>query len=145
MTIMDEEKQLTIGTQKFIIQDKLTLIIGKIKEDDLISFKDENLVDLITNLDPIPVENIIKNLESDYPVIKKSINLLKYLKDYLKSVELNAELISKYNDLTQKIILSFQFIFLNNEKSQLNKELEIAKTYKPVSYTHLTLPTILLV
>ncbi|MCJ7651471.1 MAG: hypothetical protein MUP85_22920, partial [Candidatus Lokiarchaeota archaeon] len=133
MTIMDEEKQLTIGTQKFIIQDKLTLIIGKIKEDDLISFKDENLVDLITNLDPIPVENIIKNLESDYPVIKKSINLLKYLKDYLKSVDLNADLISKYNDLTQKIILSFQFIFLKNEKSQLKKELEITKSYKQSS------------
>ena len=133
MTIKDEHKQLTIGTQKFIIQDKLTLIIGKIKEDDLISFKDENLVDLITNLDPIPVENIIKNLESDYPVIKKSINLLKYLKDYLKSVELNTDLISKYNDLTQKIILSFQFIFLNNEKSQLKKELEITKTYKQSS------------
>jgi len=133
MTIKDEHKQLTIGTQKFIIQDKLTLIIGKIKEDDLISFKDENLVDLIINLDPIPVENIIKNLESDYPVIKKSINLLKYLKDYLKSVELNTDLISKYNDLTQKIILSFQFIFLNNEKSQLKKELEITKTYKQSS------------
>ncbi|MHA1191532.1 MAG: coiled-coil domain-containing protein [Promethearchaeota archaeon] len=131
MTI--EHKQITIGTQKYIIQDKVTLIIGKIKEDDLISLKDENLVDLITNLDPLPVENIIKNLESDYPVIKKSINLLKYLKDYLKSVELNADLITKYNELTQKIILSFQFIFLNNEKSQLNKELEIAKTYKQSS------------
>ena len=133
MTIEDEHKQITIGTQKYIIQDKLTLIIGKIKEDDLISFKDENLVDLIKSLDPLPVENIIKNLESDYPVIKKSINLLKYLKDYLKSVELNADLITKYNNLTQKIILSFQFIFLNNEKSQLNKELEIAKTYKQSS------------
>ena len=133
MTVENEHNQITIGTQKYIIQDKLTLIIGKIKEDDLISFKDENLVDLITNLDPLPIEKIIKNLESVYPVIKKSINLLKYLKDYLKSVELNTDLISKYNKLTQKIILSFQFIFLNNKKSQLNKELEIAKTFKQSS------------
>ncbi|MHA1375718.1 MAG: hypothetical protein ACTSR7_15655, partial [Promethearchaeota archaeon] len=35
--------------------------------------------------------------------------------------------------MTQKIILSFQFIFLNNKKSQLNKELEIAKIYKQSS------------
>ena len=124
-----EKEQITIGTHKYIIQDKLTLILGNIKDDDIISFKDDNLVDLITNLDPLPVENIIKNLESDYPVIKKSVNLLKYLKDHLKSIELNTDLISQYNKLAQKIILSFQIIFLNNEKSQLKKELEIAKTY----------------
>ncbi|MHA1671939.1 MAG: hypothetical protein ACTSV5_15415 [Promethearchaeota archaeon] len=128
-----EDEQITIGTQKYNIKDKLTLIIGKIKEEDLISFKDENLVDLIANLDPLPIENIIKNLESVYPIIKKSINLLVYLKDYLKSIELNADLISKFNDLTQKIIRSFQFIFLKKKKSQLIKELEIAKTFKQSS------------
>jgi len=133
MKVEDEHKQITIGTQKYNIQDKLTLILGKIKEDDLISFKDENLVDLITNLDPLPIENIIKNLKSVYPVITKSINLLKYLKDYIKAIELNTEIISDYNKLAQKIILSFQFVFLNNEKSQLINELEIAKLSKQSS------------
>jgi len=133
MNIKDEHGQITIGTRKYLLQDRLTLIIGKIKDDDIISIKDENLVELITNLDPIPVENLIKNLDSFYPMIKESINLLKYLKNYLKSIDLNTDLLSNLINLTHKIIKLFQIITLNNEKSRLNKELEIAKTFKQSS------------
>ncbi|GAG44512.1 unnamed protein product, partial [marine sediment metagenome] len=128
--------KLTVGTKDILIEDRFTLILGKFKKDALKLYKNQDFLEIIDNLELIPVKkfiNLFQNQNTKLSNLDKSLNILDYLSNYRKIMEYNLETFSDFNSLTEILLKIFRYIFLKQKKNQLSEELELSKLYKKSS------------
>ena len=128
--------KLTVGTKEILIEDKFTLVLGRFKKDALNQYKNKDFLEIIDNLELIPVKKLIKlfqNQTTNLSNLDKSLNILDYLSTYRKIMEYNLEAFSGFNSLTEILLKIFRYIFLTQKKIQLSEELELSKLYKKSS------------
>jgi len=128
--------KLTVGTKEILIEDRFTLVLGKFKKDALKLYKNQDFLEIIDNLELIPVKkfiNLFQNQNTNLSNLDKSLNILDYLSNYRKIMEYNLETFSDFNSLTEILLKIFRYIFLTQKKNQLSEELELSKLYKKSS------------
>jgi len=128
--------KLIIGTKEILIEDRFTLVLGKFKKDALNQYKNKDFLEIIDNLELIPVKkfiNLFQNQNANLSNLDKSLNILDYLSTYRKIMEYNLETFSGFNSLTEALLKIFRYIFLTQKKIQLSEELELSKLYKKSS------------
>ncbi len=128
--------KLTVGTKEILIEDRFTLILGKFKKDALSLYKNQDFLEIIDNLELIPVKkfiNLFQNQNSNLSNLDKSLNILEYLSNYSKIMEYNLETFSDFNSLNEILLKIFRYIFLTQKRNQLSEELELSKLYKKSS------------
>ncbi len=128
--------KLTVGTKEILVEDRFTLILGKFKKGVLNLYHNKDFLEIIDNLELIPVKKFIKlfqNQNANLSSLDKSLNILDYLSNYSKIMEYNLEAFSDFNSLTETLLKIFRYIFLTEKKNQLSEELELSKLYKKSS------------
>ncbi len=128
--------KLTVGTKEILVEDRFTLILGKFKKGVLNLYHNKDFLEIIDNLELIPVKKFIKlfqNQNANLSNLDKSLNILDYLSNYSKIMEYNLEAFSDFNSLTETLLKIFRYIFLTEKKNQLSEELELSKLYKKSS------------
>ena len=51
--------KLIVGTKEILIEDRFTLVLGKFKKDALNLYKNQDFLEIIDNLELIPVKKFI--------------------------------------------------------------------------------------
>lgn len=128
--------KLTIGTKEILIEDRFMLVLGKFKKNALNQYKNKDFLEIIDNLELIPVKKFIKlfqNQNANLSNLDKSLNILDYLSTYRKIMEYNLEAFSGFNSLIEILLKIFRYIFLTQKNNQLSEELELSKLYKKSS------------
>lgn len=130
ISIETQLTELIIGTNKIIIKDRFTLIMGKFKADSLKQYQKDNIFDKMSNFNSLLIENfaeLYENQAKKYIDLYKSKNILTILKEYGKIANLNSNLILKFSNLIQSLNSSLKYNVLLKKKEILLKELEISK------------------
>lgn len=130
ISIETQLTELIIGTNKIIIKDRFTLIMGKFKADSLKQYQKDNIFDKMSNFNSLLIENfaeLYENQAKKYIDLYKSKNILTFLKEYGKIANLNSNLILQFSNLIQSLNSSLKYNVLLKKKEILLKELEISK------------------
>ena len=130
ISIETQLTELIIGTNKIIIKDRFTLIMGKFKADSLKQYQKDNIFDKMSNFNSLLIENfaeLYENQAKKYIDLYKSKNILTFLKEYGKIANLNSNLILQFSNLIQSLNSSLKYNVLLKKKEFLLKELEISK------------------
>lgn len=137
MKIRDSEIQkndfvISIGSKEIILTDKFSLIKGKFKINMICQHKLKNFIELGANLDLIPLEKFLNTLYGAKK--KKELNkisgLLEFINNQSKTIRENLNFVSEYINILKLILLTTEINSLKKKKETLEKESEIAKTYK---------------
>lgn len=130
ISIETQLTELKIGTNKIIIKDRFTLIMGKFKADSLKQYQKDNIFDKMSNFNSLLIENfaeLYENQGKKYIDLYKSKKILTFLKEYGKIANLNSNLILQFSNLIQSLNSSLKYNVLLKKKEILLKELEISK------------------
>ncbi len=122
--------KISLGTKEVTIQDRFTLIKGKIKKDLLANYKNKFFIKISEDFNKIPIKKYIDVFQDESQKnyeLKKAIKLLDFIHDYRKILIKNIELCSNYNEINENLISSLRFITLFKKKELLAKELEISE------------------
>ncbi|MFW9770571.1 MAG: hypothetical protein ACFFEO_00160 [Candidatus Thorarchaeota archaeon] len=137
LKIRDSEIQkndfvISIGSKEIILTDKFSLIKGKFKINMICQHKLKNFIELGANLDLIPLEKFLNTLYGAKK--KKELNkisgLLEFINNQSKTIRENLNFVSEYINILKLILLTTEINSLKKKKETLEKESEIAKTYK---------------
>ena len=136
MNIPKTNLKISIGPTVIPIQDRFTLICGKIKKNLLTKYKNESFLAISENLNIVPLEKFVKILQEESKENIKLVNSLKileYIHEYHKTVSKNLSISSQYNEIIQNLILILRYNYLLSQRETLLKELEISEYYKKSS------------
>ena len=136
MNIQGNNFKVSIGSKEVLIQDKFSLINGKIKKNLLNKYKNDLFLELSGDLNKIPIEKLIGLLQEEseeFHKLVRSIKLLDFLHEYRKIVSNNITISSQYNEIIQNLILILKYNELLKEKEVLLRELEVSEQYKKSS------------
>lgn len=136
MNIQRNNIKVSIGSKEFLIQDKFSLINGKIKKNLLNKYKNDLFLEFSGDLNKIPIEKLIGLLQEESEEFHKfvrSIKLLDFLHEYRKIASNNITISSQYNEIIQNLILILKYNELLKEKEVLLRELEVSEQYKKSS------------
>jgi len=136
LNIQGNNLKVSIGSKEVLIQDKFSLINGKIKKNLLNKYKNDLFLELSGDLNKIPIEKLIGLLQEEseeFHKLVRSIKLLDFLHEYRKIVSNNITISSQYNEIIQNLILILKYNELLKEKEVLSRELEVSEQYKKSS------------
>lgn len=127
---------MELGSKEYEIKDKFTLIIGKLKKEDISSYAPPSIHKCLEQLNCISIENFIEafhNRLPEYAKLKVALDLPHYLNKYSQKSKLNSEIIFQLSSIFKNFKNVVKYNHLLLEKENLMKELEISKSYEKES------------
>ena len=112
------------------------MINGKFKKNLLNKFKNETFLEILDNLNFIPLKKfitIIQGQSKKFKELQKSMEILDFLNEHLEIVKQNINIFSQYLKLVQCLNLFFKLNMLLRKKEFLLKELELSKKHRKSS------------
>ncbi|MHA2036809.1 MAG: hypothetical protein ACW98X_10270 [Promethearchaeota archaeon] len=128
--------KFSIGSKDVSIQERYTLINGKIKKAQIENLKNEAFTGVLKELNVISLNKFIKLYQGrneKFSKIEKSLELLDLFEEFIDIMEKNIETLSQYYKFIQSMILIFRRKALQKNKEHLLKELEITEQFKQFS------------
>jgi len=116
-----------------VINERFTLILGKIKKSEISSYANTSIQKCLNQLNCIPIKDFIESFDlaaTKYSELKKVLALVRYLNAFSHKSKINSDNIFQLYSLFQnfKNLLELNHLLKNKEK--LLDELEISKTYE---------------
>lgn len=121
---------------QYWINDRFTLILGKIKKNDISSYENSAIRQCIIELDCIAIEdfiNLFDKSKKGYKELEKIPNLPHYLATYSQKSKLNIDIIFQLNSISKNFKNLVKLNYFLNKKEELFKELELSKIYEKQS------------
>ncbi|TFG15147.1 MAG: hypothetical protein EU531_08595 [Promethearchaeota archaeon] len=119
-----------------MINDRFTLILGKLKKNDIASYANTSLQKCLKQLNCISIENFIdifNKSKAQYPNLKKALDLPHYLITYSQKSKRNSEIIYQLYSVHVNFNNLVKLNSLLTRKQKLLNELEISKFYEKES------------
>jgi chromosome segregation ATPase len=119
-----------------VINDRFTLILGKLKKNDVSSYVNASLQKCLKQLNCISIEifiDIFNKSKVQYLKLKKALELPHYLITYSQKSKRNSEIIFQLYSVYQNFKDLAKFNKLLTKKEKLLNELEMSKVYEKES------------